>query len=336
MKPVVRTGWMGVDLFFVLSGYLIAAQLFRPYLSGGRPSLLGFYRNRLFRILPVYLVVLALYFLVPWWTEDPTLSPLWQYLTFTFNLFVDYANYQGFSHVWSLCVEEHFYLFLPLIVLGLMRRPSARTAIAAIAAVVLAGIAIRGYFLFHLLRPLAERDGGFGMAYMERIYYPTYSRLDGLLAGVALAAIRSFRPVWWNWIARRGHALLVLGLALTGASIVLFEDHHPAFTGTSAASVLFGYPLLACGLALLTASALSANGWLRRKIPGAGLGAALAYTLYLTHKAMMHLVDGWFPHLESASRLAWLAVYALCCVAVAGMLHLAVEKPFLKLRERFR
>jgi peptidoglycan/LPS O-acetylase OafA/YrhL len=336
LAPAARTGWMGVDLFFVLSGFLIASQLLRPYATGGRPSLGGFYRNRLFRILPAYLAVLAVYFLVPGWTEDTTLSPLWQYLSFTVNLCADRSRYQGFSHAWSLCVEEHFYLLLPLTVLVLMRKPSARKAVAAVAAVALFGMAVRGYFLVHLLRPLAESDNGFGMAYMERIYYPTYSRLDGLLAGVTLAAIRSFRPVWWNWIVRRGHATLVLGLALTAASIALFEDRHPAYTGTSAGSVLFGYPLLALGLALVTASALSANGLLRWRIPGAGLCATLAYTLYLTHKALIHLVDAWFPQLAGAGRGAWLAVYALCCLLAAALLHLAVERPFLRWRERLR
>lgn len=82
------------------------------------------------------------------------------------------------------------------------------------------------------------------------------------------------------------------------------------------------------------ASALSANGWLRHRIPGAEICATLAYSIYLTHKALLHLVDDWFPHLESGGKLPWLAVYALVCVAAAAVLHLAVERPFLKLRER--
>src|ERR1700677_1500492 len=60
-QPIARFGWMGVDLFFVLSGYLIGSQLLKPVRDGRRVSLLGFYRKRAYRILPVYLVVLALY-----------------------------------------------------------------------------------------------------------------------------------------------------------------------------------------------------------------------------------------------------------------------------------
>lgn len=70
---VTDFGWMGVDLFFVLSGFLIGQQVLKPYLMGQRPSIAEFYRRRIYRILPAYLVVLALYFLVPGWRESPRL-----------------------------------------------------------------------------------------------------------------------------------------------------------------------------------------------------------------------------------------------------------------------
>src|SRR5579862_7992291 len=112
-----RYGWMGVDIFFVLSGYLIGSQLLRPYTRGSQPSIGGFYLRRAFRVLPAYLTVLLLYFTVPGFREAPGLSPAWQFLTFTENFRINYATDQAFSHVWSLCVEEHFYLILPLLVL---------------------------------------------------------------------------------------------------------------------------------------------------------------------------------------------------------------------------
>jgi peptidoglycan/LPS O-acetylase OafA/YrhL len=334
LVPVARLGWMGVDLFFVLSGYLIASQLFRPYCAAERPSLRMFYRNRLYRVLPTFLVVLALYLAVPLWREAPSLAPAWQYITFTFNLLAESPSRQSFSHVWSLCVEEHFYLFLPLIVIAAMRRPSLRRGVTLVAAFVIFGVAIRAFFLFHLLRPLAGDDEGFGNAFMQHIYYPTYSRLDGLLAGVTLAAVKEFRPGWWARIARHGHALLAAGVALVAVEVYLTKDLHPAATGTSVLSVLFGFPILDWGLGCIVASALSTNGWLRFRFPGAQICATLAYALYLTQKEMLHLVDAWFPHLEDASRLAWVAVYGVACLVVAGALHVCVERPFLRLRDR--
>ena len=69
--PVTYFGWMGVDLFFVLSGFLIGQQVLQPYRSGRRFSIPDFYRRRAFRIVPAYLTVLALYVLVPAWRESP-------------------------------------------------------------------------------------------------------------------------------------------------------------------------------------------------------------------------------------------------------------------------
>jgi len=105
--------WAGVDLFFVLSGYLIGTQLLRPYARGDRPSYLDFFLRRTFRVLPAYLVVLLAYFSIPQFREEPGISPIWRFLTFTQNFGLDASIVGAFSHAWSLCVEEHFYLVLP-------------------------------------------------------------------------------------------------------------------------------------------------------------------------------------------------------------------------------
>ncbi len=88
--PVTYFGWMGVDLFFVLSGFLIAQQVLRPYANGQRLSVVEFYRRRAYRILPSYAAVLAIYFLVPSWREFPGLAPLWKFLTFTMNFGISF------------------------------------------------------------------------------------------------------------------------------------------------------------------------------------------------------------------------------------------------------
>ncbi|MBB5318711.1 acyltransferase family protein [Tunturibacter empetritectus] len=75
MAVVAQFGWMGVDLFFVLSGYLIGMQLLKPYASGDRPSIRSFYRRRAYRILPAYLLVLWIYLVFPAWRESPVLPP---------------------------------------------------------------------------------------------------------------------------------------------------------------------------------------------------------------------------------------------------------------------
>jgi peptidoglycan/LPS O-acetylase OafA/YrhL len=253
MVVVAQFGWMGVDLFFVLSGYLIGMQLLKPYASGDRPSIRSFYRRRAYRILPAYLAVLWIYLVFPAWRESPVLPPLWQFLTFTVNLFfVDFSQH-AFSHVWSLCVEEHFYLVLPLLVIWLMRRPSLRKTAVVIGGVILFGICFRGYKQLPLIAPSGwsgrEVPDDFGIFYYRYLYYPTYSRLDGLVVGVTLALVRIFRPGWWAWLARRGHAAMVSGIALTGAVCWMFRDDAMGdATKIAAWGTVIGYPLLAIGL----------------------------------------------------------------------------------------
>src|SRR6478735_12009870 len=116
---VTRFGWIGVDLFFVLSGYLIGGQLLAP-LSRGQPIKLGrFFLRRALRILPAYLVVLAIYFLLPAWREYPEISPLWKFLVSVQN--IGLRGGTSFSHAWSLAVEDQFYLLLPLVLLFVIR-----------------------------------------------------------------------------------------------------------------------------------------------------------------------------------------------------------------------
>lgn len=332
-RPVDRFGWMGVDLFFVLSGYLIGWQLLKPYVTGGTSPVGEFYRRRVFRILPAYCVVLALYFLWPVWREQDGISPMWQFVTFTENLFVDYANNQAFSHVWSLCVEEHFYLVLPLLVMAMMRRPSAWRTASLVAALVALGIGIRSYVLVHTLQPLGAEE--MGIAYIEKIYYPTWTRLDGLTVGVVLACVRAFRPAWWESLRASGHASLFAGVTLVGVSMWLFVDRFDSVTGAAAWGTVVGFPLLSVGLGLVVASSVSRNGALGRwNVPGARMVATLAFSLYLTHKAAVHLDQEYLPGLTGGRGAEAFAVYMVSCLMVAGLLYLGVERPFLLLRDR--
>ena len=143
-------GWSGVDLFFVLSGYLIADKLFRGFESQGRIDFSGFYLNRFLRIIPAYLVIVALYFIFTDLQEGRGLQPLWKFLTFTQNISIDmYRN--TFSHAWSLCVEEHFYLLLPILLFVIFSRKKANLAIYIFIAVdQTQGVKSSVDFSFHL------------------------------------------------------------------------------------------------------------------------------------------------------------------------------------------
>ena len=332
LAPIAAIGWTGVDLFFVLSGFLIGSQLLKPFAAGRRLDVKGFYLRRAFRILPAYLLVLGLYLAVPAWREQPRLPAAWKFLTFTANLIMVYPSQLAFSHAWSLCIEEHFYLVLPWLILWQMRKPSARKAAALIAAVVVFGIAIRSWELFHVVRAPGLSDDDVWPLFMKRIYYPTYSRLDGLLCGATLATLKLFRPLWWAKVAQRGWTLLFAGLAVSAAALWSFHWDYPSADLTFA--ILFGFPLLSLGFALLVAAALASNGPLRRRVPAASTLALLAYSLYLTHKEIAHLDRKLMPWMADNTGWAAAGVYALTCMVAAALLYLCVERPFLLLRDR--
>jgi peptidoglycan/LPS O-acetylase OafA/YrhL len=323
--PITGLGWMGVDLFFVLSGFLIGQQVLKPYQTGQRLSVADFYKRRAFRILPSYLVVLSLCFLVPGWREFPGLAPLWKFLTFTMNFGFSYHNQRAFSHAWSLCVEEHFYLVLPILVTLLMRRPSVRKTVASMVFVIVFGIALRAFLIAHYPDDV-----------LTRIYFPTTTRLDGLLVGVGLAVLRTFRPSLWNTLMHSGHALFITGAVCTGCVVWMFGAYGLGqSTGSAKWGVIIGFPLLALGLGLITASSVSKNAWIARvRVPGAEFVAMLAFSLYLTHKAAAHFIKLHFPQITSTQGpQSWL-LYAAGCFSVAFLLHVAIERPFLRLRDR--
>ena len=325
-NALARFGWMGVDLFFALSGFLIGGQLFKPIANGQPLKLSTFYARRVFRTVPAYLVVLALYVSVPVFRERPGLGPLWQYLTFTQNLFVDFYRDKAFSHVWSLCVEEQFYLIAPLLVLLLAWRPSPTKAIAACLFLFAGEAALRGYIWLHALapiRPVAVGPESFGVRWMEEIYYPTWMRLDDLLAGLGFALIKAFRPTVWQAVMRRGNLLLGSGVLSTVVAAWLFQN-QTAFLPSA-----IGYSVLALGMGLLVASGAGTTSIIgRRAVPGASVIAAMAYSLYLTHKGIYHLA-------VAGQRYEFLTPVLCAIAALAGgaVLYLTVERPFLLLRD---
>lgn len=312
-----RYGWTGVDLFFVLSGFLIGGQIFQDLRREGRVSFQRFYVKRSFRILPSYLVVLLFYLLWPAFRETTDMQPLWRFLTFTMNLDVPRGSW-AFSHAWSLCIEEHFYLVFPAIVAASVLRPKILSPTVLFLFVVLGGAALRFY--------LWTENAPFYPA----VYRPTYGRLDGLTAGVTLAALREFRPDRWHKMISRPWIAIIGGILMIAGGCWAFGDSGKAEFGT----YVLTFPLISFGFAGLVVAAVSPGFWLARtRIRGISKIAALAYTLYLTHKQMIHLA---VQIVGEPDNNVWeiLGLSTLLIVAASLLLHYAVEQPFLKWRNR--
>lgn len=317
-----NVGWVGVDLFFVLSGYLIANQIFSGIARDQRLSPKLFYARRALRTLPAFWFVLALYFIFPAVMGGRTPPPLWRFLTFTQNFGLQPGT--AFSHAWSLCVEEQFYLLLPLAVLMGFWDVRARTrGWALLLSLLLVGVTARTVLWFSY--------GGDRGGYYPNIYYTTLCRFDEFLPGVAVAMLKSFHRPVWDRLMQHGQRLLAIGSVATAVMLyVAYRFYYEyGFFMTAA-----GYSLIAMAFAVLVMAALSPGSWLHRvRIPGAYHIALWSYSIYLTHKAISVIVAKQLAPLSPPPGVTPLIV-AIACVAGGALLYRIVEAPFMAIRDR--
>lgn len=272
-QKFARQGWVGVDLFFVLSGFLITGILWESRDRGKYFS--RFYGHRVLRIWPVYLIMLAFVFLVipsvkllvggrvleiP---KDPL--GLWVYLLLVQNLFANSLSASGFLRVtWSLAVEEQFYLVWPAVIRFLSRR--------AVLPCLLIGI-----LLEPLIRMGAMRCGFTPVA----IYENPITHGDGLLCGAAIA-------IWLRLAKPKRRTLLLIGITLMFAGLAIFIPRcSPDVSANYASPFVFsGIALASAGLlflALVSASTgriLHRTFFMNRTLAFFGF---ISYGLYLYH-----------------------------------------------------
>ncbi|WFU88702.1 acyltransferase [Rhizobium sp. CC1099] len=333
--------WVGVDIFFVLSGFLIGTQLFKEVSRTGGVDLKSFYLRRAFRIFPAFSIVLGLYAIFPILRDAPTMQSIWSFATFTVNFNFDPRVGRAFTQAWSLCVEEHFYLVLPLLVLLLHRRISMRWTLLIAAAMVIAGMILRYTIWESQVGVLVDANklrDAFAV-YLRDVYYPTYTRIDGLMFGVILAAARFFKPELCKRYASPRVALPI-GVSLVAAALVLFSVRGP-LAGTNLFLVfqaqlgsVAGFPLISIGIALILGAMLDLEHVLKRwPVPGAMVVATLSYSLYLTHKSAFH-VDRLIFGEANLQGSSGFVVYLVTSFAVAIVLWFCVERSFLLLRDR--
>ncbi|NIG52992.1 acyltransferase [Chitinophaga sp. Cy-1792] len=322
-----RFGWTGVDLFFVLSGYLIASQLFAAYQEQENISLKNFYIKRFFRIIPPYLLVVAIYFLIPGAREREAPAPLWKYLTFTQNLGLDLSKQGTFSHAWSLCIEEQFYLLLPLVILILIKTKTLHKGWWLIPALSLAGAGLRIWSWHTFVEPAGD---DWWIIWYKWIYYPTCTRLDGLLAGISIAAMLHFKPLFSRRLQEYSYLFLTAGILILTAAFFLCKDQS-----TLAASV-YGFPLVSVGYGCIVFAAVSpANILYRHSSVITSYIAILSYLIYLTHKIVNHLVQDFMTTRGfEKNSLPTFLVAVTACVLVAVLLRQLIEKPAALLRKK--
>lgn len=331
LTGIAKFGWTGVDLFFVLSGYLIGGQLFNKIANSQPISAYEFYFKRFFRIIPAYIVVLILYYSIPAFNEKDAISPLWKFLTFTMNFGLDYQNLGAFSHAWSLCIEEQFYLIFPILIISLSKIKADNKALLILLGLFALGIIVRIYSWQTFVSPIyadKENMALIGNTYSKYVYYPTYNRLDGLLVGVAIALLFSFRPKTRDSLMKKGNYLFGLGIIILTATYFICQDQFSFHTA------VLSYPLVSIGYGFLVIAALSSNCFINKfNFKIFSFLATISYSVYLTHKQLNHIVQNLLSDHDINKN--WSLLICFLVSIIGGLiLHMTIEKPFLILRDR--
>jgi peptidoglycan/LPS O-acetylase OafA/YrhL len=302
-------GWAGVDLFFVLSGFLMGQLLLRERARTGSFDGRRFTARRLLKLWPVLYLFLAVQSVVGPQSWD----------TFLWQNALHLQNYAGTSvrHLWSLAVEEHFYLALALLFpLCARRRRAVRLLVAVLVGVLVAALALR----------VAGVAAGVSDV---RLQWRTHIRIDSLAAGVLLAVVRVHAPATFAGLLRRRY--LWAGLVLLGGWWLVAIGKEGTLGATLGYTVAY---LTAAAFVLLLHDArwVDRARWLSR--PMAAMGR-YSYGIYIWHVLAAHLLLDQLPGLDyqSATPAAQAAKYGAAIVTGIGATVL-VERPVLRLRDR--
>ena len=312
-------GFLGVDLFFVLSGFLITALLLREWDQRRSISLGRFYVRRARRLFPalflmilgvavLYLALSAVQHGRGFWPEVAAVAG------YAANWVAATASPPGlstlglFGHTWSLAIEEQFYIVWPLLLLLLLRRraPLGAIAVGLLVAAAAGGI-LRWFVWAHDHSPAA--------------FLRTDTRADGLLLGCATLALISSAPFLRRWLTRPAVAVVAV-LVLATAVWRLRSDSSPLYAGglvifEVAAAGLIAHVVLAPGAFAARVLAIRPLAWL----------GARSYGIYLYHFPLFFCVA---PATVGLSRDSFFLVVAPLTVALAALSYRFVERPILE------
>ncbi len=304
-----RGGWIGVDLFFVLSGFLVSGLLFREYRRFGEIRYGHFLARRGFKIYPAFYFMFGAVLLFAAHAGRAFVG--WP-VVLSEAFFVQNYGPALFPHTWSLAVEEHFYLLLPVLLLAVRGEkcaPFARLPRLFLAVAVLA---------------LAARIATAQMLdfRLKTALFPTHLRLDSLLFGVLLSWAVHFAPTALEQAWQRFRWPLAAAAVALAVPAFVFEIGTGWYLHTVGVTGFY----LASGVLLLFA--------LRWKTAGRPLAfiGAYSYSIYLWHIPVRFFGLGWLP--REAAPLTRAAAYLSLSIVTGIAAAWLVERPFLALRDR--
>jgi peptidoglycan/LPS O-acetylase OafA/YrhL len=324
IRSLYGCGWAGVDLFFVLSGYLVSGLLFREYLKHQDLRVGRFLFRRGLKIYPAFYVFLAIGALgmavahanrpfVAWLCEA---------------LFIQNYGANIWGHTWSLAVEEHFYIALALLLYGLAKRggPNPFRALPWIfVAVTLSVTTAR--VLTAIAHPVLDH---------KTHYFPTHLRVDALFFGVLLSYLQHFAPQRLAFVKTHGRAVVLVSALLVAPTLFFNQLSMPMY-------VVF-LPALYVGCGGLLLSAIASARFTQAPFtyvtrPMAFVGVH-SYSIYLWHAAVLVIGVPLVARVLRAAHLGpmdWLGeatVYVVGCIVVGIGMAKLIELPVLRVRDR--
>jgi peptidoglycan/LPS O-acetylase OafA/YrhL len=310
LAVVVNSAGYGVDLFFVISSYLITRLLLAELAADKTLDVKAFYIRRALRIWPLYYTFLIVGFIIQRILSLHALSneSFISFLVFLGNwgLARNPDGSLAFGILWSLCVEEQFYLIWPLIL--------SRFTLGAIPVITAGMIAVAICSRLVL--------AGFDVPYAS-IWTITLSRLDPIAMGVLLA------------IVPRKHLIAPL-LALLLAILCLPALSYLNITLAPRFGLVLGFTGVAFICALVVAAVVDSDP-IRVGVLGRGIVylGKISFGLYVFHAVMLELALAFLPSASGTIQLLRIALALFATIAAAMLSYAFLEKPFLRLKERF-
>jgi peptidoglycan/LPS O-acetylase OafA/YrhL len=319
-------GVLGVESFFLLSGYLIGGILMEELFSGRLDSIGGttsFWKRRWFRTLPNYYLFLILTLLMERAATGQFPQNGGRFFWFSQAFF--WPDPDFFAGAWSLAIEEWFYLLFPLVLFAFARLLNKRLPALLLTIVLFLVVPA----LFRAFLPTAVNwDAG-----VRRITVP---RLDAIGYGVVLAFAKNYYVSAWNFLTK----LWPLGVIAVSGFFAQFCYHvvsHGYFTSDSIFYRGFYFCFLSLSLMLAfpkVAELTEPVGWWKVAVQKMSLWS---YSIYLCHPIIIGLIDGALKHFGVSYIHAHLYrfIFAwLICVSLSGLIYRFYEKPFMNLREQ--
>jgi peptidoglycan/LPS O-acetylase OafA/YrhL len=309
----LRGGFIGVDIFFVLSGFLITTLLLEERQTRATIRVGAFYRRRALRLLPALVAFLALHVMFVTVVLDNPIIVERRWIPSALLFATNWSAIAtqpplAFGHLWSLAVEEQFYLLWPFAMIVIGTRGRSRSVLATLAA----AIAVIGIWRWLLWDATS----------VARVVLGTDTHADGLMFGALLAQLRLWRPE----IVRVPGLVVVSAAAFLGACAVIVEPGSAfLFQG--------GYTLIAAAAALVVAGVAAGDHLATRALARTPLLAIgrVSYGLYLWHP----LVFWWvFVELRTAPDSVRLLVGLAATAAVTAVSWYLIERPFLQWKAR--